>query len=269
MFQYAYGRAQAEQYARDLHIDLSHLFNPSAKRPRARREFRLNALEMDYQLASPRVVSFLRSKLGRQINKANLWRLHRNQGPLWSTLLVGYWQSPCYFSEIETLIRRCFRLKGVPSQAALAWQQKIQDEEASVMLHMRHGDYQKLSLYDVCTPAYFHEAMAQMEGLVSEPHFYVFSDDIPWCRSLLKSHPGRVSFVTGCASEVEELHLMTCCHHHIIPNSSFSWWGAWLGAKAQQVVLAPNRWLRDDTLNEQFMTKEPILLDDWIRVSTG
>ena len=77
----------------------------------------------------------------------------------------------------------------------------------------------------------------------------LFSDDIEWCRRHLEL-PGAAatSFVTGTVDDVEDLMLMAACRDHVIANSSFSWWGAWLGTAGDKIVVAPARWANDPAL---------------------
>ena len=73
----------------------------------------------------------------------------------------------------------------------------------------------------------------------------MFSDDLPW----VKAHFDfpRVTFVDGNtgADSWQDMMLMSCCRHHVIANSSFAWWGAWLNPRADKLVLAPKRWFGD------------------------
>jgi hypothetical protein len=107
--------------------------------------------------------------------------------------------------------------------------------------------------------------MKYMQVHVRDATFFVFSDDMAWCRQAFHV-VDRISFVEGCTGEDEELQLMTHCRHHIISNSSFSWWGAWLGTYADKIVLTPSRWSPDATLNEQFMERDGIIPQDWIQI---
>jgi hypothetical protein len=101
-----------------------------------------------------------------------------------------------------------------------------------------------------------------MAHLLKTPHFFVFGDDLQWARDNLK-WPYPMTLVDQNAEDQshEDLRLMSQCEHHIIANSSFSWWGAWLNPHPKKIVLAPRRWIRGDDDNP-----EDIIPDGWIMV---
>lgn len=166
--------------------------------------------------------------------------------------LFGYWQNERYFLPVQETLRREFTLRSGYSAPAAALLQEMACCR-SVSLHLRR----KLGLdadgrvvpksrdfHGTCGVEYYREAMGLLSpgpGTVC----YVFSDDPPWAKANLRMPiPCRfVADVCTC-SDVEELLLMASCQHHIIANSSFSWWAAWLGANPQKVVVAPRAWVR-------------------------
>ena len=104
-------------------------------------------------------------------------------------------------------------------------------------MHVRRTDYLRNPHYtDLCSGSYYEQALA---GLPAGTHFFVFSDDLAWCRERFGS--GRFDFVDGL-DEVGAMALMSACRAHVIANSSFSWWGAWLDPRADKRVVAPARW---------------------------
>lgn len=146
--------------------------------------------------------------------------------------LIGYFQSERYFKPIEKTIREEFTFKippSVPNEHLL----KQIDETQSVSLHVRRGDYildpRINQHHGVCGLSYYKQAIREMESWVRSPHFYIFSDDIPWVKANLDigKNVTYISHNQGDKS-YEDLRLMSRCRHHIIANSSFSWWGAWL-----------------------------------------
>jgi hypothetical protein len=119
-------------------------------------------------------------------------------------------------------------------------------ESESVMLHVRRGDYvsdaRTLRIHGVCSPAYYRAAVTRMREHCANPRFFVFSNDMTWARDNIDLGP-EAFFVEGNSRMPEvDVHLMAQCQHHIIANSSFSWWGAWLGSHGQQRVIAPAPW---------------------------
>ena len=116
-------------------------------------------------------------------------------------------------------------------------------------LHVRRGDYvtnQKFAMVHGTLPlAYYENAMKHIEQNVENPRYFLFSDDPEWAVEHIRSHH-KIDVVSGgSATEGEELSLMALCKHHIIANSSFSWWGAWLNQKAGKIVIAPKSWFAD------------------------
>jgi hypothetical protein len=77
-----------------------------------------------------------------------------------------------------------------------------------------------------------------MKKHVSNPHFYVFSDDMKWVKKHFKPNI-NITYVDWTKSAEEDLHLMTFCKNHIIANSSFSWWGAFLSPYKEKFVIIP------------------------------
>ncbi len=159
--------------------------------------------------------------------------------------LDGYWQNENYFVHHRTEILRDFELKVPISEKAAEYKRMIvQTAPASVSLHIRRGDYvqsrEARKLYDgICDLDYYDRALQMLNSAVPEPSIFVFSDDLAWARAHLRFE--RMIFVEGCL-DYEEMFLMSCCQHNIIANSSFSWWGAWLNANKEKIVIGPRRW---------------------------
>src|SRR6202008_3427836 len=96
--------------------------------------------------------------------------------------------------------------------------------------------------HGVCSAGYFARAMRLVRERVENPTFFVFSDDLAWCRQYVTG--ADVAYVDANSSDAahDELELMAACRHHIIANSSLSWWGAWLARTDGQIVIAPKPW---------------------------
>jgi hypothetical protein len=162
--------------------------------------------------------------------------------------LDGYWQSEKYFKQIEDIIRTDFTLRSDPDPAGAKVSAAIA-ESNSVSIHVRRGDYatnpEIKKIHGLCSPDYYRAAIDELTKTVTAPHFFVFSDDPDWCRENLRTEHA-VTFVSDNKSlkDYEELWLMSLCKHHIIANSSFSWWGAWLGRHPGKMVFAPKTWFR-------------------------
>ena len=135
----------------------------------------------------------------------------------------------------------------------------IRGEPESVAVHVRRRDYLQSKKHHIVTPAYYKEAMEFLGSRVLKPRYFVFSDDISYCRHLFQGK--NLHFVEGCTSEVEEMHLMTLCDHSIITNSTFSWWGAWLGGD-KRVVVAPCKWHNDKKYNAE-LKRDGLFPETW------
>jgi hypothetical protein len=160
--------------------------------------------------------------------------------------LDGYWQSEKYFKDIDPIIRQEFTLKKEPDAKNAALAQKIAETEA-VSVHVRRGDYVTNPvvnyLHGLCPLEYYHQAITRLISQVEKPHFYVFSDDWEWVKNnMILGYPTTFVMINGPEKAYEDLRLMSLCRYHIIANSSFSWWGAWLSNYQYKLVFAPRKW---------------------------
>jgi len=158
-------------------------------------------------------------------------------------VLMGYFQSPLYFQGFAGALRSELNsLLGASVQPAAVLRDKL-GRGGSVAVHVRRGDYLQQPLFQVCDSRYYREAMASMRAGVEGARFYIFSDDPEWCRAEFRAADQEViDQGQAAANPLCDLQLMSLASHHIIANSSYSWWAAWLGAKPGQQVLMPERW---------------------------
>jgi len=175
--------------------------------------------------------------------------------------LIGYWACERYFEPIQARIRHEFSSSIPLSESHQKLSLKIQNDPNSVSVHIRRGDYVSLPGFLVLPIDYYQRAAAYINQYISSPHFYVFSDDIEWVKIHLKIN-SEMTFIepsTG-GKDFPDMHLMSQCHHHINANSSFSWWGAWLGEKSDSIVIVPNQW----HANKPY--PEDLIPNRWIRI---
>ncbi len=168
------------------------------------------------------------------------------------TYLDGYWQSEKYFADFADEIRKDFAVKAAPSAPNQAWLELI-GRTHSVSLHIRRGDYVSnaaaAAVHGTCDLAYYERAVAHLHQVTGQaPELFVFSDDLDWVAANLQL-PYKMHLVrdNDAATNFEDLRLMTACRHHIVANSSFSWWGAWLDGRPDSITIAPARWFVADT----------------------
>jgi hypothetical protein len=162
--------------------------------------------------------------------------------------IYGYWQNERYFADEADAVKKEFRFK-IPFEGAAAELAHSIAEMNSIALHVRRGDYLKAAnmkrLAGATDVDYYGSAVQRIVRSVKDPHFFVFSDDIAWCRENMKiGYP--TTYVDGASAGPKasfHLHLMSLAKHNIIANSTFSWWGAWLNANPDKIVIAPKRWL--------------------------
>jgi hypothetical protein len=179
--------------------------------------------------------------------------------------LRGYWQTEKYFRGIASILREEIIVKSPPNAENRAVSEQI-NQTNSVSLHVRRGDYvanpHTQSYHGVCSLEYYQAAIETLLNHIHNPHFFIFSDDMQWVSKYLHlTHPTTYVAHNGAAEDYEDLRLMSQCKYHIIANSSFSWWGAWLSTWPDKMVIAPNRWFENSTRNTQ-----DVLPKSWIRL---
>jgi hypothetical protein len=156
----------------------------------------------------------------------------------------GFFESYHYPNAIETTLRNDLLFKEGPIGRNLDCLSAIRNCDISVSVHLRRGDYAvEFSGENLLPVSYYRNAIEAARESLNPSKFFVFSDDIEFARTHLGSDEDMV-FVdhNGEAEAHEDLRLMAACDHHIIANSTFSWWGAWLNPSKEKLVFAPDRW---------------------------
>lgn len=150
--------------------------------------------------------------------------------------LYGYFQSEKYFKHIEEDIRKDFTFLPEVVDACGEFIQNLVKSDNIISLHIRHGDYLYLQSSHPTIPIeHYSEALKRFPNIP----VIIFSDDISWCLDQTLFDPDRFFISDGNMAEYD-MCLMSMCSHHIIANSSFSWWGAWLSGNRN--VIAPKVW---------------------------
>lgn len=98
------------------------------------------------------------------------------------------------------------------------------------------------TLRGICTKRYYQEAIRYIAERVENPVFYIFSDDLDQAVDMLSEYPFRVVTENRGTDSYKDMYLMSKCRYHIITNSTFSWWGAWLDDREDKVVITPEKW---------------------------
>jgi hypothetical protein len=183
--------------------------------------------------------------------------------------LVGYWQSDKYFCDKEVIdeIKKTFEKRPQDlMNNAFSWStlQQIECCE-SVSLHVRRTDYideEHNHIHNICTEKYYKNAIDKVRKEHPSAVFFIFTDDKEWCREHFKG-PNFivVELEEGKGTDIAEMTLMSRCKHHILANSSFSWWSAWLNDSPEKMVLVPEKWINNRDMDDIYtkrMTKMPL-----------
>lgn len=174
------------------------------------------------------------------------YQYHSELFALDQVYLEGYWQSERYFKEIEQAIRADFTFPKLEEEYNLELADQMEKVQ-SVSIHIRRGDYLEKKYApmhgNICNKQYYENAIAYMKEHVGHPMFYVFTDDVQWAKEQYMHQADFVVVdVNSGDKSFRDMQLMSMCKHHIIANSSFSWWGAWLNTNSEKIVVAPFKW---------------------------
>jgi hypothetical protein len=259
LFQYAVGRRLAHDRRLPLKLDISGFDTYTLH------AYGLQRFSMRPEIAKPDEVSaFVNRRFGRLRNLVPFRHrsvvierhFHFDPDVLRTTrrniYLDGYWQSEKYFDAIGDILRDELKVAEAPDEANRRMAREIINANA-VSLHIRRGDYVSNSetrdFHGVVPLSYYRDSAAEIAGEVAGAHFFIFSDDPEWVSQHLElAHPMTIVRHNGADRNYEDLRLMSLCRHHVIANSSFSWWGAWLGTNEGKIVIAPSKWLNDPRL---------------------
>lgn len=182
--------------------------------------------------------------------------------------LTGYFQSEKYFADIEEEVRQAFRFseriwEGIPSQLLeriRSYEQQIKTAMA-VSVHIRRGDYlQNEEAYGgICTEQYYKTAIEYVRKRQQDASFFVFTNDPDYAGEWILKNFGqekeRFVLIEGTQEEngYLDLYLMSLCRHHILANSSFSWWGAYLNPSREKMVIVPHKWFGNQECRDIYM----------------
>lgn len=280
MFQYALGRHLALLNETDLLLDCRFLQDRSPRRQGfVFRNYDLDLFSLPVAFAPDeigqtygRTAPLLRQVANRiGINQPIQYvaekhfhvdsRILKKRGDLY---LSGYWQSAQYFEAIAPAIRADFALSFDLPAATRQLADDIEGSEA-VCLNVRRGDFVTNPVHGTASLKYYQQAETYLNDRVDKPVYYVFSDDIDWCRANLTLQAPTVYVDHSFAGPKfgHYLQLMHQCRHFVIPNSTFAWWAAWLSPDQDKVVVAPKKWFGRPLLPTN---TNDIIPDTWVRL---
>lgn len=282
MFQYATARRLAIYRRTDLYLNISSYKNTlGSDTPR---EYNLDwfntkvTVAQEEQLAKIASAEYQPSLFLRIKRKKSL----DNRGPILqigeqnksfqpsilkasdNTYLTGWWQNELYFKDIRNTLLKEFTPKIKPDNKNKTLLGNIKAKE-SISLHIRRGDYitnpNAWAYHGIPDLKYYQKSISYIYSKTKDPYFFVFSDDISWCKKNFKLIK-KCTFVEDNDSKAyEDIRLMSNCNHNIVANSSFSWWGAWLNDNKNKIIIAPKKWYIDKKANKETQ----IVPRSWVR----
>jgi len=284
LFQYAFARSLSIRLNQKFKLDLSwyrnyHKFeeesNPNAA---TKRTYLLNKFNVKENLLNPLYFSISHRLNNNSIlNKFKKYPLLNNFTystiteseldiskiqTLKNVYLSGFWQKNDLFEEYSDLIREEFVLNNKLSVENDNFLNKIVQSN-SVAIHIRRGDLlsRPVAVADqpYSTNKYYFDSIDIIKEKLKNPELFVFSDDINWVNNNFKFDLPTI-FIDNDGPDYEHFNLMCNCKHHVIANSTFSWWAAWLNNYQDKIIISPKWWYRDPVKNESIIR----IPQDWI-----
>jgi len=276
MFQYAMGRSLSIRNNTELKLDISsfedfyklHKFGLDKFNIQAKIATKEEIDEYIYPKGMKRIIrSIDRCKpyYKRQLVAEQAFPFDQNIFEInHDTYIKGYWASEKYFKSLEDIIRSDLSVKDTPDYENASLAEEIKNVE-SVSIHIRRGDYisdpQTNKIHGLCSLDYYYSAIEDIIKKVKDPYFFVFSNDPKWVKENFSiSYPLKLVTINGPEKNYEDIRLMSLCKHHIIANSTFSWWGAWLSTNEDKQIYSPKKWY-----NVDYDIKD-LLPDSWFKV---
>lgn len=283
MFQYAFGRKISLMKNIPVKFDISYFENDVVYN----RHYELNHFNVIENIASPEEVNqFIYGKFKRGLSGFALKCIDKSLpnykrrvvkqtkkvfDPLIfkasdNTYFDGYWGNENYFKDIATTIRKEFMLKEKLDDKNLEIKKYIMSVNA-VSIHIRRNDYLTeegaKSTFVVCAREYYENAIQRICAIVDSPHFFIFTQDYDWAEKNFKQNL-PITIVKNNEG-YKDLELMKYCKHHIIANSSFSWWGAWLNENQGKIIIAPKIWYNKKSYQTMY-EKGDLIPREWIKL---
>ncbi|WP_120500670.1 alpha-1,2-fucosyltransferase [Roseovarius sp. EL26] len=269
LFQYTAGRALADHLGCDLALDSRYIAG-SEDRGNCFAHFSGARITPVSALPPAKHDGFLRYGLWRKFGKDPKFCREQELGfnPEFFDLgdksyLHGYWQSPRYFGDSAEAFRKDLQFTTQLDTANVAMAEQIKAAKIPVSVHVRRGDYMASGSFQACTEEYYVAALAALSKMLGKDlTCFVFSNDPVWAAENMNLGFERV--IVDLNDETRghfDMQLMSLCAHHVIANSTFSWWGAWLNPDPDKLVAAPKNWFSKEKLSNP-----DICPDNWIRI---
>ncbi len=219
-------------------LELDKVFNLDLQKDSIPAEVALQYADVGYEFRQ----RLLRRLRGKRHQSYKYWKdlEFEDYKRLGDVYLEGFWNEEKYFRDVQQDIRKAYTFKKDLNEDDLGMLEMISNTE-SVAVHVRRGDYKKFpKAFPMCRPSYYAEAREMIKAKRDNLIFFVFSDEIDWCRKNL-SFPEKAFFVENRNPDEawKDMFLMSKCRHNIIANSTFSWWAAWLNNNQEKIVVYP------------------------------
>ena len=131
-------------------------------------------------------------------------------------------------------------------------------------VHIRKGDYinkNNKNIFNQLGTKYYMESISYIKNMVSKPFFFIFSDDYNWVKDNIKLPHNEYILMDHSLDSLIDFKLMSLCQHHIIANSTFSWWPAWLKDENRgDIVIAPKKWLNTN------LEPKGMIMPAWVQI---
>lgn len=276
MFQYAFGVAASMESNIPLVLDTT-LFDHTPSRD-TKRAYLLHHFNTQARIASENEVAKFHTKPARLLRKIKRRLKPQSDHVFYPELLKvkngqyleGYWQSEKYFKKYKSTIQHELSLRTSFGLEAIEMIRKIktvkQTGAEAILVHIRRGDYitnqAAAAFHGAQNLDYFARGISYLDSKSEKSkHIFIATDDIEWVKANFKPHHEYTFISRPGIYDFEEILIMADCDHFVISNSSFSWWGAWLGQNPHKIVVAPKNWVKDPAIDTS-----DVLPEEWIKL---
>ncbi|MBN8183049.1 alpha-1,2-fucosyltransferase [Roseibium aggregatum] len=270
MFQYALGRSLSEISGKNLKLDIS------AYQTYNTHNFLLDKLNTRYEIVAQKEVEQIfgaKKRISIPFISSNKVKIVKEKALSFNpnimnvkkdAYFIGYWQSEKYFKNVRSKILEEFQPNEKISKKRKEILNEIKSARSPISVHIRRGDYvsniKANNIHGTCEPEWYKTAANSIKNYFEDVTYFVFSDDPDWVKRNIRFDQKTILVEPDVdGKDYEDLYMMAACDGHIIANSTFSWWGAWLNSKSNKRVIAPSRWFKSQTIKNV-----DLIPADWI-----
>ncbi len=277
MYVYAAAKALAEHHRTELKLDITHIQSwPQLEKTGGDWDFTLGKFNIPAKIATKKELRKYVWKtkirpIDKIFRKYGLFEKNVRYFPTDgrvedfvkipdNSYLYIYCGHQRFFNSIKEIIKGEFTLKDKYKEKIRPLLEKLKTQD-SVSLHVRRGDVLNLKNCNILGVDYYKKAVDIIKQKVKDPIFYVFSDDIPWCKTNFQKLGVKLAYMEGNET-YEDLELMRRCKYNILSNSSMSWWSGYLNSNKQKIIIAPKNFS-----HYKHLGNNNSLPNDWIKIS--